>query len=124
MDCSDKTRRTLGEALQTAKLSDEAMAFVNGAAGNSPAPKTIGGIIEPRTGPASKSNSVPHEPPVTASVSSIGTVSTTFRLPAELSAQLLTEWSFTFEFSFDRNTQQLCGKFGGQAKRGGHGADT
>ena len=89
MDCWDKTRRTLGEALQTAKLSDEAMAFVNGAAGNSPASKTIGGIIEPRTGPASKSNSVPHEPPVTASVSSIGTVSTTFRLPAELSAQLL-----------------------------------
>ena len=89
MDCSDKTRRTLGEALQTAKLSDEAMAFVNGAAGNSSSPKSIGHNIEPRTGVAPKSNDVPREPPTTVPVSNAGTVSTTFRLPAELSAQLL-----------------------------------
>src|ERR1039457_7510467 len=34
MDCSEKPRRTLSAALQTSKLTGEALAFINGAATN------------------------------------------------------------------------------------------
>ena len=93
MDCSDKKMRTLGEALQTDRFSDEALAFVNGSRGK-PAKKTIpvpdaaqdSHAIEKI---ATKSNTVRVEPPQESSIPVVSTISMTFRLPSELSSRLM-----------------------------------
>lgn len=92
MDCSDKKMRTLGEALQTDRFSDEALAFVNGAA-RKPTRKTIpaaavqdSDAVETTT---TKSNGVRIEPPSASSITIPGTVSMTFRLPSQLSSRLM-----------------------------------
>ena len=101
MDCSDKTRRTMSDALRTPKLGDEALAFVSGtptkprpgpASGNVPdAPTVAPEVSLPGTqlAPPSNSNGVPKEPHSAGSVLFPGTVSMTFRLAADLSAQLV-----------------------------------
>ena len=91
MDCSDKKLRTLGEALQTDRFSAEALAFVNGAAGNPakkvlPAPNTAPTAPDPK--PAN-TNGVLIEPPPESPTPITGTVSMTFRLPAALSTRLI-----------------------------------
>jgi len=92
MDCSDKKLRTLGESLQTDRLSDEALAFVNGTH-NRPAKKTIAtAAVQDSDGvetATTQSNGVRIEPPQESSVAIPGSVSMTFRLPAELSTRLI-----------------------------------
>ena len=88
MDCSDKPRRTLSAALQTGKLTSEALAFVNGAALNGTnnfAPANDASV--PRA--TLPSNGVHIEQPAALEVQSSGTVSMTFRLPSELSSRLM-----------------------------------
>lgn len=65
MDYSEKSRRTMGEAVQAAKLKDDELAFVRGAVPRSP------------TAPGQVMTTVP------------GSVSMTFRLPAALAATLV-----------------------------------
>lgn len=65
MDYSNKNRRSMSEALQPAKLKDEAIAFVQG--------------LPPRRTPVA----------VETTSSAAGTMSMTFRLPAALAAQLI-----------------------------------
>ena len=72
MDYSEKPRRTMNEALRTGRLNDEALAFVNGAA------------AKPATTQAPVSASATDTQPAAA-----GTVSMSFRLPAQLSARLI-----------------------------------
>ena len=93
MDCLDKKMRTLGEALQTDRFSDEALAFVNGATrkpAKKPVPATDGAqdshVIEKIS---TKSNTVRVEPPQDSSIPIVGTISMTFRLPSELSSRLM-----------------------------------
>ena len=93
MDCSDKKMRTLGEALQTDRFSDEALAFVNGAA-RKPAKKTITATDAAQDfheieNTAAKSNGVLIAPPSESPPLMAGTVSMTFRLPSELSSRLM-----------------------------------
>jgi hypothetical protein len=67
MDYSDKNRRTMGEALQSAKLRDEELAFLKG---SKPSPAVESGEV----------------------LSAVaGSVSMTFRLPAALAAKLVRE---------------------------------
>jgi hypothetical protein len=88
MDCSEKPRRTLSAALQTGKLTDEALAFVNGIGNNCVKPITpTNDSSVPRATPPS--NNVHIERPAVLEIPSSGTVSTTFRLPSELSARLV-----------------------------------
>ncbi len=72
MDYSDKPRRTMNEALRTGKLNDEALAFVNGTAAKPATPQAPASAGETDTQPAVA-----------------GTVSMSFRLPAQLSARLI-----------------------------------
>ena len=88
MDCSDKSRRTLSAALQTGKLTDEALAFVNGTGNNGAKPITpANNSSVPRA--TSPSNGVHIAAPAIVEVPTAGTVSMTFRLPSELSARLI-----------------------------------
>ena len=88
MECSDKPRRTLSAALQTGRLTDEALAFVNGAATNGT--KTIAPANDVNVPRATlPSNNVHIERPAVLEIPSSGTVSMTFRLPAELSSRLI-----------------------------------
>ena len=88
MDCSEKPRRTLSAALQTSKLTGEALAFINGAATNGT--KTIAPANDVSVPHAmSPSNGVHIAAPAVVEVPTAGTVSMTFRLPSELSARLV-----------------------------------
>ena len=93
MDCLDKKRRTLGEALQMDRFSDEAIAFVNGATGK-PAKKIVPASGAADNSPitdntSTKSNGVLTEAPRESPPLTTGTVSMTFRLPSELSTRLM-----------------------------------
>ncbi len=72
MDYSDKPRRTMNEALRTGKLNDEALAFVSGEAAKPAAAQPPVSASETDTQPAVA-----------------GTVSMSFRLPAQLSVRLI-----------------------------------
>ena len=88
MECSDKPRRTLSAALQTRELSDEGLAFVNGAVTNGKKPiAPANEVCVPRATPPV--NGVPIASPTVLEVPSSGTVSMTFRLPSELSSRLM-----------------------------------
>ena len=88
MDCSDKPRRTLSTALQTGKLTNEAMAFVNGVGTNGAKPIAPANDSNvPLATPPS--NGIHIAAPAPVEVSSVGTVSMTFRLPSELSSRLI-----------------------------------
>ena len=87
MDSS--TRRTLGAALQTGKFSDEQMAFVNGRAPNriditEAQPHGNHHVHTPPDANGVWKSSPPNDTPAVA-----GSVSMTFRLPADLSHQLM-----------------------------------
>ena len=87
MDAS--TRRTLGAALQTGKLNDEQMAFVTGRVPErTGATETAPPVANHSPAPPA-SNSVLKSPPPTDVPPLSGTMSMTFRLPADLSAQLM-----------------------------------
>ncbi len=90
MDYSGRTRRTMGEALQTAAFSREELTFVTGGEDSTP------------TAPAEKpkTDRPTRRPKARAAVESVAeeaapdsgpgaTVSMTFRLPADLPAQLI-----------------------------------
>ena len=90
MDYSGRTRRTMGEALQTAGFSREELTFVTG------------GELSPPVAPADKpkTDQPSRRPKARAVVTSVAdgavpdsapgaTVSMTFRLPADLPAQLI-----------------------------------
>ncbi len=101
MDSYDKNRRTMCEALQTGKRSDEAVAFVTGATkpsnnerrspvqqpglsatAESKTPTNPGCLISQTNNlPTALAGDLPGSVP--------GTVSMTFRLPADLSARLI-----------------------------------
>lgn len=87
MDAS--TRRTLGAALQTGKLNDEQLAFVTGRVPErTVASETALPVANPI--PASpSSNGVLNSPPTTGTPALSGTLSMTFRLPADLATQLM-----------------------------------
>jgi hypothetical protein len=74
--------------LQTGKLTDEALAFVNGAGTNGAKPiASANDSSVPRA--TSPSNGVYIAAPAVAEVPTAGTVSMTFRLPSELSSRLI-----------------------------------
>jgi hypothetical protein len=79
MDCSDKPRRTMSEALRTGRLNEDALAFVNGAAAKPAASQAPVSASETRV-----EHSQTDVRPAVA-----GTVSMSFRLPAPLSARLV-----------------------------------
>ena len=82
MDCSDKTRRGMSEALRTAKLHDEALAFVTGSPpGQRSAPP--GGNVAVTTHSAFMPAPTAEIPPQPTSFS------ITFRLPSDLPSALL-----------------------------------
>jgi hypothetical protein len=100
MDSSDKTRRTLSEALRSAELGDEALAFVTGEVPPSPSQRADGNAPQrtsapPRIADAPRPPAQPQEPGSVAaktkphfSVIIPAIVSMTFRLPASLSFRL------------------------------------
>lgn len=93
MDCSDRKMRTLGEALQTDSFSDEALAFVNGAA-RKPAKKIVTATLADQDShlpekTTTQSNGVLIAPSSESPPLTTGTVSMTFRLPSELSSRLM-----------------------------------
>ncbi len=69
----------MGEALQTGKLEDEALAFVTGSPTRPNAPQPLVPTSEPRN----DSHLTTSPPPIAA------TVSMSFRLPARLAARLV-----------------------------------
>lgn len=101
MDYWDKNRRSMSEALQTVKLNDEAVAFVtgtamppnstSGTAESQPVP-VAAAVAKTPTNPCS-SGVQPNASPITPAGDLPGpvqgTVSMTFRLPADLSARLI-----------------------------------
>ena len=74
-------RRTLSQALQTSEFSEAAIAFVSGVA-SEPAQS-----VEPSATVGTAPKPTPPEP--SGGASGVGTVSMTFRLPAELCSRLL-----------------------------------
>ena len=97
MDCSDKNRRSLSQALQTAELSDNARAFVAGkvtrpgaeapaCATPKPPPESL--MPAPPT-PTLTQNGVLKSQPLDSFPSSVGIASITVRLPARLPSRLL-----------------------------------
>jgi hypothetical protein len=87
MDAS--TRRTLGAALQTAKLNEEQLAFVTGRAPERTiATETVPLRANPTPVPPA-SNGVLNSPPTTVTPALSGTLSMTFRLPADLATTLM-----------------------------------
>jgi len=74
--------------LQTGKLTDEALSFINGTGNNGPKPITPANDVSvPRA--TSPSNGVHIAAPAIVEVPTAGTVSMTFRLPSELSSRLI-----------------------------------
>lgn len=97
MDCSDKNRRSMSQALQTAELSDDARAFVTGKvappaleapACTAPKPPPASPIPAPLKPPLPQ-NGVLKPKPVDFFPSSVGIASITVRLPARLPSRLL-----------------------------------
>ena len=96
MNCSDKNRRSMAQALQTGELSEDARAFV---AGKAPpgseelavaSPKPLPQSPRPSLPtPAPRQNGVPKPTPMDSSPSVAGIVSITIRLPASLPSRLL-----------------------------------
>ena len=87
MDAS--TRRTLGAALQTAKLNDEQMAFVTGRVPERTiATEPVLSVANPMPAPPA-SNTVLKSNPPTETTALSSTMSMTFRLPADLATQLM-----------------------------------
>jgi hypothetical protein len=87
MDAS--TRRTLGAALQTAKLNDEQMAFVTGRAlERTVATESVLPVANLMPAPPASNTVLKSNPPTeTAALSS--TMSMTFRLPSDLATTLM-----------------------------------
>ena len=96
MDCSDKNRRSMTQALQTGELSEDARAFV---AGKAPPASEEAAVASPKPLPKSPKpslltptppqNGVSKATPVDSSPSVAGIVSITIRLPASLPSRLL-----------------------------------
>ena len=80
-----KNRRTLSQSLQKNDLSEAAIAFVNGPASQSPEPN--GYSPQDKPGPVDVVTTAATDP--TTDSPSPGSVSMTFRLPAELSSRLV-----------------------------------
>lgn len=100
MDCSDKPRRTMRDALKPGNLTDEAKAFLSGTPSKPTLPEPPS-ATEPPVEPTPPEPPVVEPPEITEttadptgmalanpSVVVPGIVSMTFRLPANLSAQL------------------------------------
>ncbi len=95
MDCSDKNRRSMSQALQTVELSDDARAFVAGKVsppvleaptGATPKPAPASPVPAPPTLPQ---NGVLKPKPSDSFPSGVGIASITVRLPARLPSRLL-----------------------------------
>jgi hypothetical protein len=111
MDCLDKTRRTMSEALRTPELSQEALDFITGAAAkpsshpvpvvNSEPPAAQSNAVSLALPPIapSKSNRVLNEPSQLSPTPTSATISMTFRLPAHLAPRL-------FRASVERKLQR------------------
>jgi hypothetical protein len=97
MDCSDKNRRSLSQALRTAELGEEALAFVAGKttrpSAEIPATTTSKQATSSRDGDSLASTQpldrVPNPKPPDAQPVVEGIVSITVRLPASLPLRLL-----------------------------------
>ena len=99
MDCSDKTRRSMNEALRTGELNEEALAFLNGKPSHPVADRTSAarerlpastGIVPMaiQSRPAARiQNAVSEHAQVP--VAGVGTVSITVRMPGSLPPRLL-----------------------------------
>ena len=90
MDYSGRTRRTMGEALQTAGLSPEELTFVSGETSSPKAAMVVPPSKEnPLRNPRKASAIRPSLSREISEVFSDSTVSMTFRLPADLPEQLI-----------------------------------
>ena len=97
MDCSDKTRRSMNEALRTGELNEEALAFVTGKPSHPVADRTSRERLPALTTPAPVPTPTRPEAQIQNAVSEhaevvaagMGTVSITVRLPGSLPPRLL-----------------------------------
>jgi len=98
MNCSDKSRRTLGEALRTANLSPEAMAFLSPGSAEPMAqplsptiPPPSAPVAWPMPSPAPECAPNPRvvESPPAPSPATGALVSMTFRVPVEIPSALV-----------------------------------
>ena len=97
MDCSDKNRRSMGEALRTAELGEDALAFIAGKAPGQSASLPVTAPLDQQPGirvrdsvaVAPPPNGVPSPKPPEAAPVFEGIVSITVRLPAGLPLRLL-----------------------------------
>ena len=100
MDYSDKARRPMSEALRTAKLTEDALNFLAGPAGQPPA-APVPAVVQQQTSASADALAAPNPPvppphptimltksPPHLAVVVPAIVSMTFRLPASLTARL------------------------------------